>query len=137
MSTKILRDSLRASYMEKVRDSLAAMGEEVLQVGSNEFAIPCVDGEGNDEFVVINIKVPLGSRDGDAYDGYSMAEDYEMKCREREEKAKAAAEKKAAKIARDEERRRKAKEAKAAREAAKNEEENEPENEDSPEGANN
>lgn len=117
MSTKILRESLRASYMDKVRDFLAAQGEEVLQVGSNEFAIPCVDGEGNDEFIVLNFKIPTGSRDGDAYDGYSMAEDYEMKKREREEKAKAAAEKKAAKIAKDEEKRRKAKEAKAAREA--------------------
>ena len=28
----------------------------------------------------MTIKIPTGSRDGDAYDGYAAAEDYAMKC---------------------------------------------------------
>ena len=101
ISKKILHDALRAKYIERVSEFLADAGEEVLITGSNEIALPCVDSEGNDEFIVITFKVPTGSRDGDAYDGYSMAEDFKMKTAEKAEKAKIAAEKKAKKIARD------------------------------------
>ena len=100
-SKKSLHDALRAKYIERVSKFLADAGEEVLVTGSNEIALPCVDDEGNDEFIVITFKVPTGSRDGDAYDGYSMAEDFKMKSAEKAEKAKIAAERKAKKIARD------------------------------------
>ena len=101
VSKKSLHESLRKSYMDKITAFLADAGEEVLVTGSNEIALPCVDSEGNDEFIVITFKVPTGSRDGDAYDGYSMAEAFEMKSAEKAEKAKIAAEKKAKKIAQD------------------------------------
>lgn len=100
-SKKILHDALRAKYIERVSKFLADAGEEVLITGSNEIALPCVDSEGNDEFIVITFKVPTGSRDGDAYDGYSMAENFKIKTAEKAEKAKIAAEKKAKKIAQD------------------------------------
>ena len=100
-SKKSLHNALRAKYIERVSKFLADAGEEVLVTGSNEIALPCVDSEGNDEFIVITFKVPTGSRDGDAYDGYSMAEDFKMKSAEKAEKAKIAAERKAKKIARD------------------------------------
>jgi dihydrofolate reductase len=100
-SKKSLHDALRAKYIERVSKFLADAGEEVLVTGSNEIALPCVDSEGNDEFIVLTFKVPTGSRDGDAYDGYSMAEDFKMKFAEKAEKAKVAAEKKAKKIAQD------------------------------------
>ena len=98
-SKKSLHDALRAKYIERVSKFLADAGEEVLVTGSNEIALPCVDSEGNDEFIVLTFKVPTGSRDGDAYDGYSMAEDFKIKSAEKAEKAKIAAEKKAKKIA--------------------------------------
>ena len=101
VSKKSLHESLRKSYMDKITAFLADQGEEVLVTGSNEIALPCVDSEGNDEFIVITFKVPTGSRDGDAYDGYSMAEDFKIKSAEKAEKAKIAAEKKAKKIAQD------------------------------------
>lgn len=104
-SKKSLRDSLRTRYMDYVRTALVDLGEDVLVVGSNEYAIPCVDADGNDEFVVITVKVPTGSRDGDAYDGYAMAEEYRMKLVAKAERDKARAEAKAKKIAKDEERR--------------------------------
>ena len=100
-SAKSLRDNLRNKYVSLVSQFLAEKGEEVLVTGTNEIAIPCTDEEKNDEFVVIPFKVPTGSRDGDAYDGYSMAEDFVMKQKEKAEKAAASAKKKAEKIARD------------------------------------
>lgn len=100
-SKKSLHDSLRAQYIARISEYLTAQGEEVLVTGSNEIALPCVDSEGNDEFLVLTFKVPTGSRDGDAYDGYAMAQEYAMKTAEKAEKAKANAEAKAKKIARD------------------------------------
>lgn len=91
-TNKALNDGLRTHYMRKVCEFLEEE-EEVLVVGSNELAIPVVDAEGNEKWVVFSIKVPSGSRDGDAYDGYAMAQDYEMKQTEKAEKAKAKAEK--------------------------------------------
>jgi len=101
-SKKSLNERLRTAYMELVKSFLIEeYDEEILVTGSNEFCIPCVDNEGNDEFVVVTFKVPTGSRDGDPYDGYAMAEDYRMKCEAKAEKAKESAKKKAEKMARD------------------------------------
>lgn len=100
-SKKQLHEALRARYMALVREFLKSKGEEALQTNSNEFALPVVDEENNDEFIIITFKVPTGSRDGEAYDGYGEAETYAMKTVEKAEKAKVAAEAKAKKIARD------------------------------------
>lgn len=100
-SKKSLNEKLRNSYLTLISDYLKDKGEEILVTGSNEICLPCVDAEGNDEFLVITFKVPTGSRDGDPYDGYSIAEDYAMKQTAKAEKAKESAAKKAAKIAKD------------------------------------
>ena len=98
---KQLRDNLRAHWYEIFEDFLKDLDEEVLRTASNEFAIPVVDTEGGEHFLVVTLKIPSGSRDGDAYDGYAVAEDYAMKCAERkakaEEKARKDAERKAKK----------------------------------------
>lgn len=99
---KKANDALRAKYTEIVKEMLAAQGEQVLTVGSNEIALPVVDNTGEDNWVTIVIKVPTGSRDGDLYDGYAMEEDYKIKQKNKAEKAKEAAAAKARKIARDE-----------------------------------
>lgn len=117
MSAKSLNESLRNHYMTAVQSHLAEMGEEVLVTGSNEIALPCVDAEGNDKFIVITFKVPTGSRDGDAYDGYAMAEDFNIKTAAKEAKKAEAEAKKAAKIAKD----KAAREAKAKAKAEKGE----------------
>ena len=100
-SNKVLNDKLRERYLSIVGDALTAKDEEVLRVGSNELALPCLDEEGNEKFIVVTIKVPTGSREGEAYDGYSMAEDWENKCKNKAEAAKKKAEEKAKKIERD------------------------------------
>ena len=101
ISAKVLNDKLREVYLNVIGEALGEKGEEVLRVGSNEFALPCLDEAGNEKFIVVTVKVPTGSRDGDAYDGYAMAEDYTIKCRNKAEaNAKKEADK-AKKIAKD------------------------------------
>ncbi|MDV3429537.1 MAG: hypothetical protein LIR50_21355 [Bacillota bacterium] len=101
LSNKALNDKLREVYLSKLVEMFSNDGEEVLRTGSNEIALPVCDEENNDKFVVLTVKVPTGSREGDLYDGYSMAEDYKMKLAEKAEKNKEAAKRKAAKIERD------------------------------------
>ena len=98
---KKTNDALRTHYIDMITKLLVKSDEEVLRVKSNEIAIPCVDDEGNDSYVVVTIKVPTGSRDGDPYDGYGEAESYQLACKQKAEKAAADAEKKARKIAKD------------------------------------
>lgn len=118
-SKKVLDDGLREKYLSLLAQVLESHGEEVLRVGSNEIALPCVDAENNDKFVVLTVKVPTGSRDGDLYDGYSMAEDYQLKQKAKAEKAAKDAEAKAKKKARDEKQRAQAAAIKAKKAAAK------------------
>ena len=114
--SKKANEELRLHYTEFLANLLSGAGEEILRAGSNELAIPCVDCEGEDSWITVTIKVPTGSREGDPYDGYAMAEEYAMKQKTKVEKDKANAEKKARKIARDEAARKAKAEAKARRE---------------------
>lgn len=95
LTKRQLADATRKAYVTAIREYLEdALHEEVLQVGSNELAFPTVDAGNNDIFITITVKVPQGSRDGDPYDGYAMAEDYAMRVAERQRKAEASAKKK-------------------------------------------
>ena len=72
--------------------------EDVLRTGSNELAFPVV--------VEMNLpncgkKIPTGSRDGEPYNGYHVAEDYSLKLKVQQEKAEKARIAKEKKIARD------------------------------------
>ena len=121
-SKKQLHEELRARFMKVITDYLTEQNEEVLQTASQEIAIPCVDSEGNDEYVVITFKVPTGSRDGEPYDAYGVAESYAMKVEQQaREKAERDA-KKERKIARDKADREAKAKAKAEAEAKKKEE---------------
>ena len=93
------KNYLRQHYVKTISDVLKELGEDVLQVKSNELSIPVVAEDGEEYYVNFTIKVPNGSRDGDPYDGYAEAEDYEMKQRIKREKAEAQAKKKAEAIA--------------------------------------
>lgn len=92
-TAKVLNEEIKVRFLEDVSVHLFNVGEEVLRVGSNEIALPVLDSENNEKWLVLTFKVPTGSRDGDAYDGYAMAEDYKMKCESKERKAKEKAEK--------------------------------------------
>jgi len=111
VSRKVEREMLREGYLNTIIAQFENINEEVLRVKSNEIAIPVVGCEGNEDFIVITVKVPTGANKGtEPYDGYSMAEEYEMKLKEKERKAKENAEKKKRKMERDAEIRRKKKE---------------------------
>lgn len=120
---KNVKNELRAIWTEKVAEWLRTKGEDALRVSSNEIAIPVVGSDGNEDFVIFTVKVPIGSRDGEAYDGYAMAEDFKLKQDSKAAKAAEAARAKEAKKARDEKAR---EEKKRAREAAKQAKENQP-----------
>ena len=117
---KQLHEGIRNGFMEKVVALLTEQGEEVLRTKSNEIAIPTLDEDGNDEWCVITFKVPTGSReDGEAYDGYSFAEDYTAHEADKAAKAAEAKAKKEAKIAKDKAQREAKAKAKAEHEAEK------------------
>lgn len=120
---KNVKNELRAVWTEKVAEWLRTNGEDALRVSSNEIAIPVVGSDGNEDFVIFTVKVPIGSRDGEAYDGYAMAEDFKLKQDSKAAKAAEAAKAKEAKKARDEKAR---EEKRRAREAAKQAKENQP-----------
>jgi hypothetical protein len=108
VSRKIERELLRTDFLDKVSRFLYESGEEVLRVKSNEIAIPVVGCEGNEDFIVINFKVPTGANKGtEPYDGYAIAEDYVHNLAEKERKAKERKAEKERKIKRDEEIRKK------------------------------
>ena len=110
VSRKVEREMLREGYLNALIYYLSKE-DEVLRVKSNEIAIPVVGCEGNEDFIVITVKVPTGANKGvEPYDGYSEAESYQMKLAEKERKEKEKEEKKKRKIARDEEIRKKKKE---------------------------
>ena len=94
LTRKQMDDEIKVRFLEGVTEHLENCGEEVLRVGSNEIALPVLDSNNEERWLVLTFKVPTGSREGDAYDGYSMKEDYEMKLAEKaakaEEKAKKA-----------------------------------------------
>ena len=115
-----LNAELRERFLAMISEMLVGAGEEVLRVESGAIAMPVVDSEGNDKYLKVQFVVPTGSRDGEAYDAYSMAEAYTISQREKAEaKAKTEAKKKA-QIAKDEARRKAQAEAKAKREAHAN-----------------
>lgn len=107
-SKKVSHENLRQKYLNLLIEFLSTKknengeddGEEILRIESNKIAFPVVDENGEDEFIEITVKVPLGTKD-EAYDGYARQEEYLMKVKEKEEKAKEKAKAKAEKIERD------------------------------------
>ena len=93
-------DSVRDDVMARVKE-LLAKDNDVLRTNSNELCIPIVAEDGDEGYLVLTFKVPTGSRDGDVYDGYSMAEDYAIKQKNKAEEAEKRAKEKERKIARD------------------------------------
>ena len=92
-TAKVLNEEIKGRFLDGVSEHLTNAGEEVLRVGSNEIAIPVVDEDGNEKWLVLTFKVPTGTRQGEAYDGYEMAEDYKMKLENKAIKEQQKAEK--------------------------------------------
>lgn len=122
MTKAQLENALRNQFLTFVTEQVQTnFDTDVLAVSASELAIPCLDAEGNEKFVLIKISIPRGTRNGeggyDPYDGYAVAEDYAQDCVEKAQKKADAEAKKQAKIARDKKAR---EEKKALAEANKN-----------------
>ena len=122
MTKAQLETKLRNFYLDLVREMVSEKVEtDALAVSASELAVPCLDEEGNEKFVLIKVSIPRGTRNGqggyDPYDGYAVAEDYALDLQEKADKKASAEAKKQAKIARDEAKRA---EKKAVAEANKN-----------------
>lgn len=105
VSRKVEREIERTKYLEKIAEFLSEKcNEEVLKVKSNEICFPIVGCEGNEDWIVVTVKIPTGANKGtEPYDGYELAEDYQMKLSEKERKKEEAEKKKAEKIRKDKE----------------------------------
>ena len=106
MTKAQLENKLRNTYLDLIREMVAKEIEtDALTVSASELAIPCLDEEGNEKFVLIKVSIPRGTRNGeggyDPYDGYAVAEDYALDCKEKAQKKVDAEAKKQAKIAKD------------------------------------
>ena len=99
-SRKALREKVKSQYMEMLVKMLSEQ-EDVGITGSNEFNFPVVDSEGNEDFVVVKVTIPTGSRDGEPYDGYGARNDWDIHLKEKAEKDAKSAADKAKKIERD------------------------------------
>ena len=122
MTKAQLETKLRNTFLNFVTEQVqTSFDTDVLPVSASELAIPCLDEEGNEKFVLIKVSIPRGTRNGqgsyDPYDGYAAAEDYAQDCVEKAAKKADSEAKKQAKIARDEKKRA---EKKALAEANKN-----------------
>lgn len=122
MTKAQLETALRNTYLSFISQTISQeMETDVLPVSASELAVPCLDDEGNEKFVLIKVSIPRGTRNGtggyDPYDGYAVAEDYAEDCKEKAQKKADAEAKKQAKIAKDEQKRA---EKKALAEANKN-----------------
>lgn len=84
---KVLRENIKEEWRDFLEEVIQRRGDETLRTASNEIAVPVVDSEGGEHFIVLTIKIPTGSRDGDAYNGYAVAEDYSMRCEAKRAKA--------------------------------------------------
>lgn len=117
-SNTVLNNELKKFYLEKIRDLLEGLDEDVMQVKSNELAFPVVDSEGNEKSIVVVVKVPTGANKGtEPYDPYAMKEEFDLKEKEKKAKAEKLAKAKAEKIAKDKARREAEANLKAKREA--------------------
>ena len=100
-SNKVLNEQLRKGYLNAIVAYLEKE-DEVLRVKSNEIAMPVIDTEDNEKWVVITVKVPTGADKGrEPYNGYDEAEDYAHKLKEKEIKAQKRKAEKEKKIAHD------------------------------------
>lgn len=96
MAQKKVGEASRETIVFHIVESLKSFGYDVLQTGSNTYAIPIVE-DGEEGAVEIVAKIPKGPRDGSGYDPFEAESAYkfhlEEKRKKAEEKAKKAAKK--------------------------------------------
>lgn len=67
---------MRNSFIKELMDFIESQGNEAIRIKNNEVAFPIVYENGDEAFMKIAVSIPSGSRDGDIFDAYSLAEEY-------------------------------------------------------------
>ena len=89
MAQKKVGEATRETIVSQIVEYLKSFGFDVLQTGSNTYAVPVVE-DGDEGAVEIVVKIPKGPRDGSGYDPFEAEAAYKF---HEEEKRKKAAEK--------------------------------------------
>ena len=81
MTNAQLETLLRNKFLSFISETISQEMEiDTLPVSASELAIPCLDAEGNEKFVLIKVSIPRGTRDGEGgyipYDGYAAHDAY-------------------------------------------------------------
>lgn len=108
VNTKKL-NPIRNEIMEKVKDFLTSEGYNVLVVASNGLALEVVGEDMEEGWVKAVFSIPTGTRNGEDYDGYTESDNYTFEVEQKRLKAEDAQKKKEKKMAKDAEKRAKAK----------------------------
>lgn len=98
---------MREKFVNELHD-IFAESEDVQRVSSGSVAFPVVAEDGEEGWVEIVVKVPKWNDDDD---GYSKAQEYQMACAEKAEKAAAKVAEKAKKLAEKEKKKKEKEEA--------------------------
>ena len=80
MTKAQLETALRTQFLNDFTEFVQTHFEtDALAVSASELAIPILDAEGNEKFVLVKVSIPRGTRNGEGgyipYDGYQVAED--------------------------------------------------------------
>ena len=109
MNKAQLETALRNQFLNFITEQVQTSFEtDALAVSASEIAIPCLDAEGNEKWVLIKVSIPRGTRNGsgyDPYDGYALAEDYAQVVEDKAKKKAEVEARKQAKIAADQKKR--------------------------------
>lgn len=92
MAQKKIGEESRKTIIFHITESLKSFGFDVLQTGSNTFAVPIVE-DGEEGAVEIVLKIPKGPRDRSGYDPFEAESAYKFRLEEKRIKAQKKIEK--------------------------------------------
>lgn len=95
MTNKQMTDALRASYTEDIKVFLKETYGDVCQTASGTLMVPALKADGTETWVKVSIAIPKDATEEAGTDGYSLAQEYQLKL-EKAAQRKAEAERKAA-----------------------------------------
>lgn len=93
MTQKSVTDALRAQFTADLAEFLAQKYDcDVCKTATGTLMIPAVDSEGEDRWIKFSVIIPKDASEESGTDGYSLAQEYQLKQKAAaERKAKAAA----------------------------------------------
>ncbi len=87
-------DALRAEWTENLKSFVSGnFDTDVCQTAAGTFMFPVVDAAGEDRWVKVSVIIPKDANEDDGTDGYSLAQEYQLKQEAAQERARKAKEK--------------------------------------------